>query len=41
MDENAFNVRVGAEAAATNILERAVVDTIIVPMGTQKTYPIF
>ena len=43
MDENykAFNVRVGAEAAATNILECAVVDTIIVPMGTQKTYPIF
>ena len=29
MDENykAFNVRVGAEAAATNILERAVVDS--------------
>ncbi len=43
MEENhkAFNARMGAEATATNILERAVVDTIIVPMGTQKKYAIF
>lgn len=43
MEENrkAFLARSGAEAAATNILERAVVDTIIVPMGEQAKFPIF
>ena len=42
MEENhkAFTARMGAEAAATNILERAIVDTIIVPMGEQHKYPI-
>ncbi|MBO5753533.1 MAG: hypothetical protein J6S69_07565 [Proteobacteria bacterium] len=43
MDENrkAFVARLGAEAAETNILECAIVDTIIVPMGEQGKYPIF
>lgn len=43
MAENhkAFIARMGMEASATNILERAVVDTIIVPMGEQKKYAIF
>lgn len=43
MEENrkAFLARSGAEAAATNILERAIVDTIIVPMGEQAKFPIF
>lgn len=43
MEENhkAFTARMGAEATATNILERAIVDTIVVPMGAQKKYAIF
>lgn len=43
MEENrkAFLARSGPEAAATNILERAVVDTIIVPMGAQAKFPMF
>ena len=43
MDENrkAFVARLGAEAAETNILECAIVDTIIVPMGEQGKYSIF
>ena len=43
MEENhkAFTARMGEEATATNFLERAVVDMIIVPMGEQKKYPIF
>ncbi len=40
-NRKAFQARSGAEAAATNILERAIVDTLIVPMGEQKNYPIF
>ena len=40
-NQKAFQARMGAEAAATNILERAIVDTLIVPLGEQKKYPIF
>ncbi len=43
MTENhkAFEQRVGAEAAATNILECAIVDSIIYQMGLEGKYPIF
>ncbi|MBO4349801.1 MAG: hypothetical protein J6A01_02510 [Proteobacteria bacterium] len=39
--KKAFVTRCGAEAAATNILERAINDTIFVPLGEQGKYPIF
>lgn len=43
MEENrkAFTARSGKEAAETNILERAIVDSLIYPLGTQGKYPIF
>ena len=43
MEENrkAFVARMGEEAANTNILECAIIDTIVVPMGEQGKYPIF
>ena len=43
MEENrkAFAARMGAEAAATNILECAVADTIIYAEGSKDKYPIF
>ena len=39
--KKAFLARCGAEAAATNILERAINDTIFVALGEQGKYPIF
>ena len=43
MEENhkAFLARQGAEAAATNILECAIADTLVYGVGTQDKYPIF
>lgn len=43
MEENrkAFIARMGEEAANTNILECAIIDTLVVPMGEQGKYPIF
>ncbi len=43
MEENvkAFKARSGEDAAATNILERAIVDTIIYPLGSSGKFPIF
>ena len=43
MEENrkAFTARSGKEAAETNILERAIVDSLIYPLGSQGKYPIF
>ncbi len=40
-NKKAFKARLGDEAAATNILERATVDTIIYQLGEQGNYPIF
>lgn len=43
MEENhkAFLARQGSEAAATNILECAIADTIVYGVGSQDKYPIF
>ena len=43
MEENrkAFKARSGDEAAATNILERAIVDTLVFPLASAGKYPIF
>ncbi|MCL2326347.1 MAG: hypothetical protein FWC40_07645 [Proteobacteria bacterium] len=43
MEENrkAFVARSGEEAAATNILERAIIDIIIFPMGSEEKFSIF
>jgi len=43
MEENrkAFKERQGAEAAATNILECAIADTIVHGVGSKDKYPIF
>ncbi len=40
-NKKAFKARSGEEAAATNILERATVDTIIYALGEQGKYSIF
>ena len=43
MEENrkAFKMRSGDEAAATNILERAIVDTLVFPLASAGKFPIF
>ena len=43
MEENrkAFKMRSGDEAAATNILERAIVDTLVYPLASSGKFPIF
>lgn len=42
IDESRKNFEVRSkEAAATNILERAIVDSLIFPMGSADKYPMF